>query len=182
MSIKQGRLPDNKGDGPFCFGGQLLVVSVKKFFWGGHQDMKNIVDFIYRLVTGSRHIRIILTPIFAALFLFLVLLTIFFALKVDDAFHFYGHVRYPLELHSFLAAPCNWCFSVDMVSPAFYKSEWNPRTGKPTPQTCQYRSLRIRKKSDADRRIFYFIRGWIYCRIPITFVCFCPVVCGLQYS
>jgi protein-S-isoprenylcysteine O-methyltransferase Ste14 len=57
--------------------------------------MKNIVDFIYRVVTGARHIRIIFTPLFAALFLFLVLLTIFLALKADEVFNFSGLVRYP---------------------------------------------------------------------------------------
>ena len=57
--------------------------------------MKNIVDFIYQIVTGARHIRIIFTPIFAGVFLFLVLLTIFLALKSDEVFKLSGPVRYP---------------------------------------------------------------------------------------
>ena len=57
--------------------------------------MKKIVDFIYRVATGARHIRIILTPIFGALFLLFVLLTIFLALKADEVFNFSQPVRYP---------------------------------------------------------------------------------------
>ena len=57
--------------------------------------MKIIVDFIYRLATGARHIRIILTPIFGALFLLFVSLTIFLALKADEVFNLSGPVRYP---------------------------------------------------------------------------------------
>jgi protein-S-isoprenylcysteine O-methyltransferase Ste14 len=57
--------------------------------------MKGIVDLIYGVVTGARHIRAIFTPILAAFFLSLVLLTIFLALKVDGVFNFSGPVRYP---------------------------------------------------------------------------------------
>lgn len=57
--------------------------------------MKKIVDFIYRVVTGTRHIRIIFTPIFAARPLFLVPLTIFLALKTDEVFNSCGPVLYP---------------------------------------------------------------------------------------
>ncbi len=54
-----------------------------------------IVDFIYRVATGARHVRLIFTPIFAAFFLFLVSLAIYGALKADDAFNLSGPVPSP---------------------------------------------------------------------------------------
>lgn len=57
--------------------------------------MNKIVDFIYRIVTGARHIRMIYTPVFASLFMFLVFLTIFLALKVDGFFNVSGFFRCP---------------------------------------------------------------------------------------
>jgi protein-S-isoprenylcysteine O-methyltransferase Ste14 len=58
--------------------------------------MKAIVDFIYRVATGSRHARMFFTPVFAVFFLLLVGLAIFLALTADT---FFGlslpPVRYP---------------------------------------------------------------------------------------
>ncbi len=57
--------------------------------------MKAIVDFIYGVATGKRHTRMLFTPVFAAFFLFLVLLAIFLALKVDGLFGLSLPLRYP---------------------------------------------------------------------------------------
>jgi protein-S-isoprenylcysteine O-methyltransferase Ste14 len=96
--------------------------------------MKNIVDFIYRVVTGARHIRIILTPIFASLFLSLVLLTIFFALKTDDVFNFSGPVRYPwnyiLSLPLLAIGAFLWIWSVLH----FIKADGTPVPVSPPPK------------------------------------------------
>ena len=97
-------------------------------------------------------------------------------------FQYFQTCLISLGLHSLTTAACNWCFSLDMVSPAFYKSEWNSRTCQSTPQTCQYRPLRLHKKPDAARRIFYSFRDCVYCGVPIPFVCLCADLCGLQCS
>lgn len=57
--------------------------------------MKAIVDFIYRIVTGKRHVRMLLTPVFAFFFLFLVLLVIFLALGVDAFFSLSRPLEHP---------------------------------------------------------------------------------------
>ncbi len=57
--------------------------------------MKRIVDFIYRIVTGEKYIRMLLIPVFAAFFLLLILLTIFLALRVDAFFSLPLPLRYP---------------------------------------------------------------------------------------
>ncbi len=57
--------------------------------------MKNIVGFIHRVATGKRHTRIVLAPVFAAFFLFLVMLTVFLALKADEVFNLSAPVGYP---------------------------------------------------------------------------------------
>jgi len=80
------------------------------------KDMRNIVNFIYRVVTGSRHVRMIFTPVFAAFFLILVLLTIFLALKADEVFNVSGPVRYPwnyvFSLPLFAIGAFLWLWSV----------------------------------------------------------------------
>jgi len=45
--------------------------------------MKAIVDFIHRIATGKKHVRMLLAPVFAAFFLVLVALPVWLALKVD---------------------------------------------------------------------------------------------------
>lgn len=45
--------------------------------------MNIIAQFIYRLATGKKEVKKVLTPIFALLFFFLVLLTLFLALWFD---------------------------------------------------------------------------------------------------
>jgi protein-S-isoprenylcysteine O-methyltransferase Ste14 len=54
--------------------------------------MKNLsealINFIYRTVTGPQRIRSFLSPIFAAFFLFLILLAIFSAFYIDHLFGF----------------------------------------------------------------------------------------------
>ncbi len=57
--------------------------------------MKRFVDFIYRIVTGEKHIRMLFMPGFAAFFIFLVGLTIFLALKVDAFFSLPRPLQYP---------------------------------------------------------------------------------------
>lgn len=57
--------------------------------------MKIIVDLIYRIVTGNRHIRIICIPLFTAFFLLLLLVTIFLALMTDAALNLSGPFHYP---------------------------------------------------------------------------------------
>ena len=57
--------------------------------------MKTVVDFIYRIVTGKKQIRIFFMPVFAAFFLFLVFLTIFLALKVDAFLGLPRPLRHP---------------------------------------------------------------------------------------
>lgn len=57
--------------------------------------MKAIVDLIYRIVTGKKHLRMFLTPVFAVFFLFLVALTIFLALRVDACLTFSFPLQYP---------------------------------------------------------------------------------------
>lgn len=57
--------------------------------------MKAIVDFIYKIVTGEKHIRMLLTSFFAVFFLFLVVLAIFLALKVDAFFSLPAPLQYP---------------------------------------------------------------------------------------
>lgn len=57
--------------------------------------MKAIVDVIYRVATGKRHTRMFFTPVFAAIFLFLVSLAIFLALKADAFFSLSLPLRYP---------------------------------------------------------------------------------------
>ena len=97
-------------------------------------------------------------------------------------FQFFRACPISLESYCFLTAACNWSFSVDMVGPAFYKSEGDPRTCQPTPEACQYRPLRLREKPDVDRRISHPLRGWVYYRVPIPSICFCPDLCILQCS
>lgn len=57
--------------------------------------MKAIVDFIYRIVTGEKHVRMFLTPVFAGFFLLLIALAIFLALKVDAFFNLFPPLQYP---------------------------------------------------------------------------------------
>lgn len=57
--------------------------------------MKPIVDFIYRIATGERHIRRLFTPVFAAFFLFLIALAIFLALTVDTFLSLGPPLQYP---------------------------------------------------------------------------------------
>jgi protein-S-isoprenylcysteine O-methyltransferase Ste14 len=81
-----------------------------------HQNMKSIVDFIYEIATGARRIRLILTPVFAAFFFGLVLLTIFLAFKADDVFHLSIPLLYPwsviLSLPLITAGSFLWIWSV----------------------------------------------------------------------
>jgi protein-S-isoprenylcysteine O-methyltransferase Ste14 len=78
--------------------------------------MKYIVTFIYRAATGARHLRIVFMPIFAAFFLALVLLTIFLALKADEAFHLPRLVESPwnslLSLPLLAVGAFLWIWSV----------------------------------------------------------------------
>jgi len=96
--------------------------------------MKTIVDFIYRVVTGARHIRIIFTPIFAGLFLFIVLLTIFLALKADEVFKLSGPVRFPwnyvLSLPLLAMGAFLWGWSVMQ----FIKANGTPVPVSPPPK------------------------------------------------
>ena len=57
--------------------------------------MNVIVDFIYRIVTGKKHVRMLFTPIFAAFFLILVVLFIFLARRVDAFFGLSRPLQYP---------------------------------------------------------------------------------------
>lgn len=57
--------------------------------------VKAIVNFIYRVVTGKRNVRLLFTPIFAAFFLFLVMLAIFLAMVVDTFFSLSPPLQYP---------------------------------------------------------------------------------------
>ncbi|HOD29920.1 MAG TPA: isoprenylcysteine carboxylmethyltransferase family protein [Syntrophales bacterium] len=77
--------------------------------------MKTVVDFIYRVVTGARPIRIIFMPIFAAFFLCILLLTIFLALKLDDYFNLSGPLGYPL----------NYILSVPLVAIGAFLWIWS---------------------------------------------------------
>ncbi len=96
--------------------------------------MKIVVDFIYRVVTGARNIRIIFTPIFAALFLSVVLLTVFLALKVDGVFNFSGPVRYPgdyiLSIPLLIIGAFLWIWSVLH----FMKAKGTPVPVNPPPK------------------------------------------------
>lgn len=77
--------------------------------------MKVIVEFIYRAATGARHLRLVSMPIFAAFFLTLVLLTIFLALKADEAFH----------LPRLLASPWNVLLSLPLLSVGAFLWIWS---------------------------------------------------------
>ncbi|MDD5475599.1 MAG: isoprenylcysteine carboxylmethyltransferase family protein [Syntrophales bacterium] len=57
--------------------------------------MRAVVEFIHRIVTGERHIRILLTPVFAVFFLCLIALLIFLALRVDAFFSLSSPLEYP---------------------------------------------------------------------------------------
>lgn len=57
--------------------------------------MRGIVNFIYKMATGGKRIRTILTPIFAMLFLLGIILLIFIALKTDEFFQLSGPLYYP---------------------------------------------------------------------------------------
>lgn len=77
--------------------------------------MKAIVDFIYRTVTGKKHHRMLLTPVFAALFLSLILLVIFLALRVDA---FFGLPR-PLQF------PWNYVVSLPLLAGGSFLWLWS---------------------------------------------------------
>jgi len=57
--------------------------------------MKPIVDFIYRITTAKRHIRMLFTPVFATFFLFLIALAIFLALTVDAFLNLAPPLQFP---------------------------------------------------------------------------------------
>ncbi len=57
--------------------------------------MKAIVDFIHRIATGKKHVRMLLTPVFATFFLVLVALPVWLALKVDAYFGLSFPLHYP---------------------------------------------------------------------------------------
>ena len=77
--------------------------------------MERVVNCVYRVVTGARHLRIILTPILAASFLFLVWLTVFLARTADKAFTFPGYVR----------APRSYLLSLSLLAGGAFLSSWS---------------------------------------------------------
>lgn len=78
--------------------------------------MKAIVDFIYRIVTGEKHTRMLLTPVFAAFFLFFIIMVIFAALRADAFFGLPRPVQYPwnyvVSLPLLAAGAFLWLWSV----------------------------------------------------------------------
>lgn len=77
--------------------------------------MNVIVDAIYRIVTGNRYVRMLVTPVVAAFFLFLVVLTVFFAVQVDA---FFGLAR-PLHY------PWNYVVSLPLLSGGILLWSWS---------------------------------------------------------
>jgi protein-S-isoprenylcysteine O-methyltransferase Ste14 len=78
--------------------------------------MKAVVDFIYRIVTGNKHVRMFFTPVFAAFFLSLIVLMVFFALKVDAFFNLPRPLAYPwnyaVSLPLLVGGSLLWLWSV----------------------------------------------------------------------
>ncbi|MBN1548845.1 MAG: isoprenylcysteine carboxylmethyltransferase family protein [Syntrophaceae bacterium] len=78
--------------------------------------MKAIVDFIYRIVTGENCIRVLLTPVFAAFFFFLIVLVIFLALRIDAFFSLPRPLQYPwnyvVSLPLLITGSLLWLWSV----------------------------------------------------------------------
>ncbi len=78
--------------------------------------MKAVVDFIYRIVTGKRRVRMLLTPLFAACFLCLILLVIFLATRVDAFFGLSRPLGHPwniaVSLPLLAAGAFLWLWSV----------------------------------------------------------------------
>lgn len=96
--------------------------------------MKAIVDFIYGVVTGKRHVRMFLTPVFAAFFLFLVGLAILLALKIDAFFSLPRPLPYPwnyvISLPLLAAGSLLWLWS----ALHFAKAKGTPVPVSPPPK------------------------------------------------
>jgi protein-S-isoprenylcysteine O-methyltransferase Ste14 len=96
--------------------------------------MNAIVDFIYGIVTGKRHTRMFFTPLFAAFFLFLVLLAISLALVSDKFFRLSLPLCYPWNY--VVSLPLVACGAILWLWSAlhFAKAKGTPVPVNPPPQ------------------------------------------------
>ncbi len=98
------------------------------------KGLKTIVNFIYEVVTGKRHVRILLMPVFASFFLFLVFLAIFLALKADAFFSLSPPLSHPwsyiISLPLLACGAGLWIWSVLQ----FIKAKGTPIPVNPPPR------------------------------------------------
>jgi hypothetical protein len=74
-----------------------------------------LIDILYKVATGSKKVRNLLTPLGAIFFAFFITLFIFLALQLDQL----------LELPRLFSKPVNIIFSLPLLFPGLFLIGWS---------------------------------------------------------
>ena len=142
---------------------------------------EQIINFIYKVVTGTKRMRLLLTPLFASIFFCIVLLLIFTSFYLDRFF----------ELPEFISKPFSIVVSLPfliigdlmvVVRGEILKNKRNSCADKSSTEIGYRRTLRLFKKSNDGGSFYDNGRDWYLLRFDNSHIYNDTAVCFYEYS